>query len=222
VTKAVPLTIAGGLLVLTYLLLESRGPDQARQTRIHAAMQAMQLHDAELNRDVLLARAGLLRHYDSLASTGQELAHDLTLVSGEIHALGQPSAEAIGDDLDALAAALTRKLSLIEYVKSDNAVLRNSVAFFTQSLRNTSGHNQAPPTEVAALQQAMIRFIATPDAAVARDAERALARVRVADSRGALRPLVAHARVIVDLLPRLDTLLAEVADSRTAARMETV
>src|SRR5262245_61494152 len=48
------------LLLLTYLLLQSRSPDLALQTRMHEAIQTLQLHDTELTRDVLLARAGLL------------------------------------------------------------------------------------------------------------------------------------------------------------------
>jgi hypothetical protein len=56
-----PLTVVGGLLLLlTYLLLQSRSPDLALRARLHEALHAFELHDAWLTRDILLARAGLL------------------------------------------------------------------------------------------------------------------------------------------------------------------
>jgi hypothetical protein len=73
-----PIAIVVGLLtLLTYLLLESRSPDLALRARIHAALQTFELHDAELTRNVLLARAGLLANYDALAESDQHLTRDL-------------------------------------------------------------------------------------------------------------------------------------------------
>ena len=54
------------LLLLTYLLIKSRSPGQAFRARAQNALQALQLSDAALNRAVLMTRAGLLLHYDSL------------------------------------------------------------------------------------------------------------------------------------------------------------
>ena len=70
-----PLSIVAGLLLLlTYLLIQSRSPDLARRARMQEALQNLQLHDTELTRDVLLARAGLLPNYDSLPRIGQQLS----------------------------------------------------------------------------------------------------------------------------------------------------
>jgi hypothetical protein len=52
--------VAGLLLLLTYLLIQSQSPDLALRARLQEALQSIQLHDTELTRDVLLARAGLL------------------------------------------------------------------------------------------------------------------------------------------------------------------
>ena len=70
-----PLSIVVGLLLLlTYLLIQSRSPDLARRARMQETLQTLQLHDTELTRDVLLARAGLLPNYDSLPRIGQQLS----------------------------------------------------------------------------------------------------------------------------------------------------
>jgi hypothetical protein len=62
-----PMTmVIGLLLLLTYLLFQSRTPEPIHDTHFHAALRDVALYDAQLTRDVLLARAGLLPHVDSL------------------------------------------------------------------------------------------------------------------------------------------------------------
>jgi DAHL domain/Sigma-54 interaction domain/Bacterial regulatory protein, Fis family len=170
VTKGAWLTVAGGLIILTFLLVESRGPDQARQMRIQSALHAMQLHDAELNRDVLLARAGVLHHYDSLSLISRKLAADLDILRTEAARLGQEKPRTASAEVAALADAVNRKLTLIEYLKSDNAVLRNSIAYFGESMRGRGGRRQdglsASATEMAAaaLSHVVMRFVSSPRA----------------------------------------------------------
>src|SRR5919108_6407275 len=82
--------VAGLLLLLTYLLLQSRSPDLALRPRLHEALHAFELHDAELTRDVLLARAGLLPHYDALVQASRGLSEALeTLRQGSQSASGE-------------------------------------------------------------------------------------------------------------------------------------
>ena len=50
------LVIAGLLLLLTYLLLQSRSPDLALRGCVHEALHAFEFYDVGLTRDVLLAR----------------------------------------------------------------------------------------------------------------------------------------------------------------------
>ncbi len=75
--------VAALLFLLTYLLHESRSPDLALRANIHNALQTFELHDAELTRNVLLARAGLLPNYDSLAESGRNLTRDLATLHSE-------------------------------------------------------------------------------------------------------------------------------------------
>jgi hypothetical protein len=69
--------VAGLLLLLTYLLIQSRSPDLALQARLHEALHAFELYDARLTRDVLLVRAGLLPHYDALVQASRGLSQAL-------------------------------------------------------------------------------------------------------------------------------------------------
>src|SRR5262249_33849420 len=153
----------------------------ARQIRIQSALQAMQLHDAELNRDVLLARAGLLSNYDSLPYVGRALHEDLDAIRTETARLDPETAGTVGADVSALVAVVSQKLTLVEYLKSDNAVLRNSIAFFAQWMRERAARSSQPQSaadgEAASLSHVVMRFIGNPVADVAKDADAVIARV---------------------------------------------
>ena len=62
--------IAGLLLLLTYFLFQSESPDLALRARMNQALDAFELHDTALDRDVLLVRAGLLTNMRSNTSSG--------------------------------------------------------------------------------------------------------------------------------------------------------
>src|SRR5215510_6938833 len=85
-----PLAIVTGLLLLlTYLLFQSRTPAPIRDTHFHEALQHIALYDVQLTRDVLLARAGLLPHVDALGQTSRALRHALaTLQPGHAEPSG--------------------------------------------------------------------------------------------------------------------------------------
>src|SRR5262247_436236 len=118
-------------VVVGHLLLQSQSPDLALRTRLHEAIQTVQLHDTELTRDILLARAGLLPHYDALPQTGQHLRRALEALHAESATVAGPAARELRQHVEALAAALRQKLTLVEYFTSDNALLQNSVMYLT-------------------------------------------------------------------------------------------
>src|SRR5262245_38996985 len=107
--------VAGVLGLLTYLLRESRSHDLTVQRRMQTEVQALELHDAELARDVLLARAGLLPNYDALAQTSQELAQDSDALRQETGTVSDPAARTLlAERVAALATALQEKRNAVE------------------------------------------------------------------------------------------------------------
>src|SRR5262245_4932834 len=225
-----PLSLVGGLLLLlTYFLIQSRSPDRVLRERIHERLQALVLYDAELTRDVLLARAGLLPNYDSLAEAGTRMKATLGTLRQESAAVqGDPGRE-IGPQVDALARALQEKLILVEYFKSDNALLRNSSTYFahagpTLDERLLAG-SPAPPTEITALSQAVLRFMQSPEAAVGQEARRALealSRVPSLRADGEALALATHGGLIVEVLPQVDALLRQIVAVPVMAQAEAV
>jgi PAS domain S-box-containing protein len=216
--------VTGLLLLLTYLLFQSRSPDLAARARMQDALQAVQLHDAELTRDVLLARAGLLPNYDSLSTTGAKLARAaeiLRAASGTV--AGAPG---LTRHADALLADLARTSALVEYFKSDNALLRNSSTYFThagQVLGARGGARLAMAGEITAASHAMLGYLQAPDPGARREIDVALARLT---DRAAGQPdvegLVAHGRLVVEVLPQVDAVLREIITAPTAVRVETM
>jgi PAS domain S-box-containing protein len=216
--------VTGLLLLLTYLLSQSRSPDLAARASIQDALQAVQLHDAELTRDVLLARAGLLPNYDSLSATGAKLARAAETVraaSGTV--AGAPS---LARHADALVADLARKSTLVEYFTSDNALLRNSSTYFThagQVLGARGGARLAMAGEIAAASHAMLGYLQAPDPGARREIDGALARLTDrAAGQADIEGLVAHGRLVVEVLPQVDAVLREIITAPTAVRVETL
>jgi PAS domain S-box-containing protein len=218
--------VSGLLLLLTYLLIQSRSPDLALRARMQEALQTLQLHDTELTRDVLLARAGLLPHYDSLPRTGQSLSGNLATLRAESATVSGQAAQDMGQHVEVLAAALHQKLTLVEYFTSDNALLRNSLMYLTyagQTLGTRVEEEPALAADIAALSHALLRFIHTPELSVGEEVGAALYRL----SHTPLFPedfhtLVAHGRLIMEVLPQVDTLLRQIIDAPTAAHAAAV
>lgn len=211
------LIVAGLLLWLTYLWMQSMSPDLERRTRLQEALRTLELQDAELMRDVLLARSGLLPNYDALTRTNHDLAQWSLYLRTELGPDSSDAAKALGALADALTAAFRDKLARVEYFKSDNALLRNSVTYFDRvgrSLRSRATPRAA--AELAHLWQAMLGFVESVDPGLMQEIQAELDRLaKVRSLPGQARALVAHGRLIVKVLPELDALMHEIIGSPT-------
>ncbi len=218
-----PVSIVVALLaLLTVVWWQSRGPDATLETRLHEALFAFEVSDTALNRDVLLARSGLLRRYDSLA----QARHDLRWALQTLRSTPPDGAEIVVSDgaLERLETALANKAVLVEYFKADNALLRNSLMYFNtagQALRGAAlaASETALAAEIGVLSHAMLRFMEAPQAWVGQEIKAILDRLPPAPAsfRADLNLLIIHGRLIVDVLPRVDGLLGQIVEAPTAA-----
>ncbi|MBM4202297.1 MAG: hypothetical protein FJ189_13570, partial [Gammaproteobacteria bacterium] len=215
------LSVGALLLLLTYFWLQSRTPDLERRTQWLETLRTLELRDAELMRDVLLARAGLLPNYDTLTRTGQELIR----LSGELRASLPPGAPDTPATLvapaDAMATAVQERLARVENFKSDNALLRNSLMYFDRAGRKLKAPaNARVAAKVAPLWQAMLSFVETVDADLGREIQSELDRIaKLPSLPDDAQALVAHGRLIVEVLPQLDELMREIIGTPTAAHV---
>ena len=119
------------ILVLTLLYLETRSVDPETHQRFIVDLHRFQEFDANLNRDVLQARHGLLGNYDPLVTQiGQ-----LKLLQEKLEKLpdfiGDDGRKELGRLLADQSAMLEKKQNLIEHFKSKNATLSNSLNYFS-------------------------------------------------------------------------------------------
>ena len=221
------LVVFGLLLLLTFLLLSSQNPDAGLRERMYEALHAFEVHDAELNRDVLLARAGLLPHYDSLSKATDGLHDALDDLESWSETVSEELDEAIGGHVAQLSQAVHDKETLLEYFKGDNALLRNSLTYFLHTghilSTQTAANDRAVASAIGTLSNAMLRFVRTPQRAVSGEIRTALNHMTSGPLfRRDLHTLALHGHLIVDVLPEVDDLLRQLLAAPTTAQVRTL
>ena len=202
------------LALLTWLLLRGIDTNAPAYAVTLRAFDDFALAEASLHRDVLQARAGLLRNYDSLVKASKAMEDAVTRLRSYAQTEGLDAGPA-----DRLAAAVAQQEELTERFKSNNALLQNSLSYV--GLLSTSpafGAQDAQLAPAAGALAAAILYLTrdtSPDAvkALQERIDRFAAQApTVGPDAEAARALLAHARLLRDLLPAVDkTLKALVA-----------
>ena len=197
------------LILLTWLLLRGIGADALGYAHILQTFDEYDLAEASLHRDVLQARAGLLRNYDPLVKATQQLDNAVVKLRGYAVAKGLDPTP-----VGRLAAAVAEQETLTERYKTNNALLQNSLSYF--GLLSTgpaySGQDGQLAAATGALAAAILHL--TRDASV----ESAQAVQDKLDQLAAQAPtagpdaqptqaLLAHAKLLHRLLPEVDDTL---------------
>ena len=163
------------------------------------------LAKASLDRDVLRARAGLLKDYDPLVRSSDQI----TATVSQLRAQGATE-ELDPGPADRLAAAIKIEEGLTERFKSDNALLRNSLAY-VGLLSIGPGFNDRD-SRLGALAAAILQLTLDSSAhsqEIVQERLLALAvqpPVEAGDQRTA-QALIAPARLLEILLPSVDDTL---------------
>jgi PAS domain S-box-containing protein len=180
----------------------------------------------QLTRDVLLARAGLLPHADSLVQTSGALRRALaTLQAGS----AKPSADMatrLRQQVDLLTVVLEQKLRLAEYFTADNALLQNSLLYVLHTGQTFPAQTLAIPqstvgAEAGRLSHALLRLLQNPQSAVGTELLDILDRLpHVPPLQQELDLLATHGRRIVELLPQVDTLVRQLLSVPTIQHLQ--
>jgi signal transduction histidine kinase/ActR/RegA family two-component response regulator len=208
--------IAGLMLLLTYFLVQGATPDAALHGRTLDALQQLILDDAALQRDVLRARNGLLRNYDPLVRAVDSMRAAAERLRSAHHVASRPTRAELKARIDGAIAAVEDQESLLEAFKSDNALLQNSLNYLSYLLaRGGAADAAAPPdpaaAEIGTVAIAVLGFLQDPHGAAA-GLRSALDRLSRAPASGELQPtaraVLAHGRLVLATLPRMDDLVA--------------
>lgn len=222
--------LLGLLLALTYLLVQGAGPDTVQHERTLDALGSLDLNNAALQRDVLRSRAGLTNSYDPLVQTVTTLQAAAAALrpAGEI-ADGEARA-AIDGDVGRLIAAIGDQEVLVDDFKSSNALLHNSLNYFSHTARQidqADGVRQtALASEIGSLASAMLIFAADPRDEMAAQIAASLDRLGTLDVPPGTAPdveaLVTHGHLILTTLPMVDGLVARLQAAPIAAQVQAI
>ena len=212
------------LALLTWLLLRGIDTNASAYAVTLQALDDYALAEASLHRDVLQARAGLLRDYDSFATAARAMEDAVSRLRSHARAEGLDA-----KPLDQLAAAVVEQEELLERFKTSNALLQNSLSYV--GLLSTSPAFLAHDVQLAPATGALAAAILHLSRDTSSDAMRALQEridqfAQQAPTTGpdaeSARAMLAHARLLYEQLPAVDeTLKAFIAVASAQALEET-
>jgi signal transduction histidine kinase/FixJ family two-component response regulator len=207
-TAAVPLL----LLLLTWLSIRALNGEAELYDRALGALDHFEMAENALRRDVLTARAGVLRNYDRFVQDMRAMDR----WTARLRAVADVDAETSAA-IERLAATVDRQQALTEQFKSDNALLQNSLAYFGLFSARLGGsdHSGRLAAVLSGLAAAMLHFTLDTSEAAAREVEdrlNDLAALPVSpDDADSVQALLAHARLLHELLPTVDRMLKDLS-----------
>ncbi len=207
-TATAALSIVVLITLLTWLSQRAFDSGAERFDLALSELNRFNTVESDLHANILSARAGLLRNYDPVVRDTNAL--DASMRRMRASMAGDPATEAA---IDRLNTAVRRQEELIEEFKSNNALLQNSLAYFALFSAQLSAPGKADPLapEVSALATAMLDL--TLDTGLAsvdevRNRLDALERqIQPAEGTSPGVALLAHGRLLYELLPATDRLL---------------
>jgi signal transduction histidine kinase len=193
----------GAILAVGAVLIWRLSEPGTPSRRIIAALNSYEAAEALLERDVVSLRSGLIHNYDPLVD---DLANLETADRRLATAIaGRPNFRL---DAAALAETTRRQARLTEQLKSNSALLQNSLAYVSRLSAPASGARR-PPAQVSDLAAAMLRLTLDTSPENQQEVARRLRAVEVMQGgdREGRQVLLGHARLLERLLPATDEAL---------------
>lgn len=197
------------LVLLTWLLLRGIDTNAVAYASTLRAFDDYALAEASLHRDVLQARAGLLRDYDAFTSAARAMDDAIGRIRSYARAEGLDARP-----VDRLAEAVIEQEELMERFKTSNALLQNSLSYV--GLLSTSPEFLAQDAQLAPATGALAATILHLARDTSSESLKALqeridqfAQQAPTVEPGAVtaRAMLAHARLLYDQLPTVDATL---------------
>jgi len=203
--KVLPAAVTATLVVvlLTWLSVRALNPEAEMFDVALAELEHFAMIENALYRDVFSARVGMLRNYDPLVREIDAL-HTCQDRLRQSAVLDQETAAAV----DRLARSVDRQEELVEKFKSDNALMHNSLAFFSRFRISPKVPDLEPAISAAAAAMLNLTLDTSPDTARAVESRlNELDDLAGPSHSEAVAPLLAHGRLLHRLLPEVDQAL---------------
>ena len=202
------------LAALSSLLLLGMAPQLSKGHQALTALTDLGIADSDLHQNVLDARAGLLRNYDPInAAVARLYASVRRMREADV-------ADAVLAPLNELVAS---EDDLAERFKTDNALLRNSLAYFGRfsSQVGQVGSSDTTGPAVTTLVAAILRLTLDTSAASVTAVDDRLLRLAQlpvgGEDANLVAELLSHARLLRRVLPDTDQVLRAFYDAPSGA-----
>jgi signal transduction histidine kinase len=122
------ITVSAAATLATYAYQHSIRHDVEASYR--RELRRLDTLDAQVDRELLRARAGLVMHYDGLTRSFRDLVETTRRVSHPPAELGFDPGPELASALASVASLLRDEEVVVDHFKSDNAILRNSRQYY--------------------------------------------------------------------------------------------
>ncbi|ORE96804.1 two-component VirA-like sensor kinase [Stappia sp. 22II-S9-Z10] len=201
------------LLAASWGWLQSIRANERASAHAMAAFDAFVTAENDLHRAVLSARAGSLRHYDPLVR-----ALDAMLRAQDRLRRTTPARDLFIRAADALGPRIEAEEALVERFKSTNALLHNSLAYFSRLSEDLDAAATPAARKADGIATAVLHIIVDPSPASLAQLDAEIARIEPIhpERHPGLPALITHARQLRLLLPEMEETLAALTDLGTA------
>ncbi|HLO49317.1 MAG TPA: DAHL domain-containing protein [Kamptonema sp.] len=223
----------GSVLIFTFMFLKTQAVNFQENDRFTRNLLHLKEWDKALNQDILKATYGLLSYYDPIVTDLKELKRlqaSLKEVPSFIDAKGKQELKEI---LEYHVKTLEQKERLVEEIKSRNSIIRNSLNYFpifatelAEKMTNSS-ENQGLAISIVNLRRDVVIYYINPNPNNLKtiDAEIEILsknqdRYYPYLSSSQLNSLLAHAKVIIENKPKIDSRLEELISLPTSQHSE--
>lgn len=209
------------LFLLTWLWLEGSTTEASSAETGLDALSDFTMAQSALHRDLLSARVGLLRNYDPLTKETGALREAVTRLQAATPA--DPQLTGAIANLDTLVQSQER---WTEQFKTQNAMLQNSLAYFTLFSGRVEDTRGDAARRATALATAMLRLTLDTSDSATKDVDAHLQEMSISrlseQDVSATRALLAHAKLLRDLLPQTDAILKSLFSLPSQMQLENV
>lgn len=206
ILRGTSLALMVATLATAILAFRMMGDNRRWAAAASNGIMSYSLAERTLQVDLLTARAGLLRNYDPVNA---DLA-DAVASLADLERL--PMRASARKALAEIRAAAARQQALVEQFKTRNALLQNSMARFTANDSAEIGDHNA-------LSAWILKLTLDTSAPTVSEARAALDDLPPASPGTPAAVLVAHARLLVTVLPEIDRLLHAIRAMRMEERV---
>ena len=209
------------LLILTGLSLLDLWKQELVLRRISEASVSHEAASNELHSAVLQARAGLLRDYDAMVAASDRAMTSLRTIESLAERI-----PAFAHAVESASEQQQQQLMLIEQFKSENALLQNSLVYFSalsKGFQQSLSNEKPLKNIIGEIVTSMLAFTLDPSDDNAKLLQSGVSVLRATGSDPSQARsrdnLVAHTQLVISILPGVDRLIRSILSGTDANRI---